>query len=327
MAREDEALASLAKGHPLDKMADAKGQEPRQSKFDVADRERLRAVILAYARENRIGAPNLQLRIADATKRSPDQIPLKTLQRFLKDEGRTNDGFLIPVAEFVAAVDAAGPHDALARDLGEFFSRGAADRPADVVPDRLVGEYEVWAGGTRFTDFKIRREGKFENPDVPYGRCRLSGSGRGLKVHETETGPGSGGADGDFRPPTSEGVMLFFSPLVFILLKNSMTRLSARFNNQEAEAVRELADRAGTSVASVIRGAVLNAPAPRATRRPTVNHQMAARLLGELGRIAEMLRAAIASGGADPKDPHIAAAFRDLSEMRTVCFLAMGRDP
>lgn len=104
------------------------------------------------------------------------------------------------------------------------------------------------------------------------------------------------------------------------------TTLSARFDNQEAESIRDMADRAGTSVASVIRGAVLKTQL-RGTRRPTVNHEMAARILGELGRIAETLRAAVASGKADPKDPHFAAAFRDLAEMRTVCFLAMGRDP
>ena len=103
--------------------------------------------------------------------------------------------------------------------------------------------------------------------------------------------------------------------------------LSARFNDQEADAVRQMADRAGTSVASVIRYAVLNQPIPRATRRPTVNHEMAARLLGELGRIAQALRDAGGSGRVDPKDPHVAAAFRDLAEMRTVCFLAMGREP
>ena len=36
--------------------------------------------------------------------------------------------------------------------------------------------------------------------------------------------------------------------------------LSARFNTGEAEAIRQMADRAGTSIASLIRGAVLNAP-------------------------------------------------------------------
>ena len=64
------------------------------------------------------------------------------------------------------------------------------------------------------------------------------------------------------------------------------TTLSARFNNQEAEAIRDMADRAGTSVASVIRGAVLKTQL-RGTRRPTVNHEMDARILGELGRIAQ----------------------------------------
>jgi hypothetical protein len=54
---------------------------------------------------------------------------------------------------------------------------------------------------------------------------------------------------------------------------------------------------------------------------------MAARLLGELGRIAEVFRAAQAAGRIDSSDPFIAAAIRDLAEMRTVCFLAMGRNP
>lgn len=103
--------------------------------------------------------------------------------------------------------------------------------------------------------------------------------------------------------------------------------LSARFNDQEAEAIRQLADRAGLPVASFIRSRTLNVPLPRQTRRPTVNHQMAARLLGELGRIAEALRAAAAAGGLDAADPALAAAFRDLAEMRTVCFQVMGREP
>ncbi|WP_041358667.1 hypothetical protein [Nitrobacter hamburgensis] len=109
--------------------------------------------------------------------------------------------------------------------------------------------------------------------------------------------------------------------------RHRKTMLAARFNNHEAEAVRQLADRAGTSVASVIRGAVLRTPATRATRRPTINHQMAARLLGELGRVAEVFRSAQAAGRIDPNDPFVAAAFRDLAEMRTVCFQAMGRSP
>ncbi len=103
--------------------------------------------------------------------------------------------------------------------------------------------------------------------------------------------------------------------------------LSARFNSQEAEAIRLMADRAGMPVASVIRSAVLNTKLPSVTRRPTVNHKVAARLLGELGRVAEILRDAATGGVIDVSNPHVAAAFRDLAEMRTVCFEAMGRDP
>lgn len=103
--------------------------------------------------------------------------------------------------------------------------------------------------------------------------------------------------------------------------------LSARFNDQEAEAIRQMADRAGVPVASFLRSAALNVPLPAAVRRPTVSHEVAARLLGELGRIAETLRAASTAGMVDLDNPHIAAALRDLAEMRTVCFLAMGRQP
>ncbi len=109
--------------------------------------------------------------------------------------------------------------------------------------------------------------------------------------------------------------------------RQRQTTLSARFNEQEAEAIRLMADRAGIPVASLLRSAALNLPVPQAVRRPTVNQQMAARLLGELGRVAQALRTALAAGNVDPADPHIASALRDLAEMRTVCFQAMGRQP
>lgn len=103
--------------------------------------------------------------------------------------------------------------------------------------------------------------------------------------------------------------------------------LSARFNELEAASIRHVAERAGISVAHLIRERLLDGPQPRATRRPTVNHQVAARLLAELGRIAETLRAASTADDGSLNRAHIAAALRDLAEMRTVCFQAMGREP
>jgi Mobilization protein NikA len=103
--------------------------------------------------------------------------------------------------------------------------------------------------------------------------------------------------------------------------------LQARFTQAEAADIRARADRAGTTVASLIRSAVLAAEPPRATRRPTVNHKAVARMLGELGRVADAFRQA--AGAADQGTCHalIDAATRDLSELRTVCFEALGREP
>jgi len=103
--------------------------------------------------------------------------------------------------------------------------------------------------------------------------------------------------------------------------------LQARFTAAEAAGIRAQADRAGTTVGSLIRSAVLSAEPPRATRRPTVNHQAVARVLGELGRVAEAFRQA--ASAADQRKYHalIDATTRDLSELRTLCFEALGREP
>lgn len=197
----------------------------RQIAFDASERERIRRALLAYARDNRIGAPNLHLHIAEKTGRTIDQLgALKTLQRFLIGEGRVNDGFVAACAAFVERAGAMTPHDELARDLGAFFSRNIAEQPADEVPSRLAGDYEVWAGETTFANLKVQIKGEDMNSDVAYGRCRISGAGRGLKVHETEA-PESGAAEGAFRPPAHDGMMLYFDPLIFVLMKNKLTRL------------------------------------------------------------------------------------------------------
>lgn len=106
--------------------------------------------------------------------------------------------------------------------------------------------------------------------------------------------------------------------------------LAARFNALEAAAIRSMADAAGVPVSTLIRSRLLGAtaaPAPRASRRPTVSHEVAARLLGELGRIHELLRAGIERGDLTPSHPLVATAMRDLAEMRAMCLEALGRTP
>lgn len=103
--------------------------------------------------------------------------------------------------------------------------------------------------------------------------------------------------------------------------------LKARFTEQEAALVTEQADRAGVSVASVIRYAVLGQTPLRARRQPTINEEIAARLLGDLGQLASALRGCAGAQAPGKSDPRIEAAHRDIAEMRAVLFQALGREP
>lgn len=104
--------------------------------------------------------------------------------------------------------------------------------------------------------------------------------------------------------------------------------LSVRFNDQEAQAIRKMADRAGISMGSLLRYAVFNTPPPRAMRSPTVKHKEVARLLGQFGKIGSNLNqlARYANAGRFQKNS-IEAALRELTELRAACLLALGRKP
>ena len=122
--------------------------------------------------------------------------------------------------------------------------------------------------------------------------------------------------------------------------------LSARFTDEEAQAVRAKAERAGVSVASLIRAAVLDLPLPdaRAPRRSSVDHRAVARLLGQLGtfngavnkigsNINQFTRE-VNRGRAAQVDALLAeweefkSLFdRDMAELRLCCLQALGREP
>ena len=104
--------------------------------------------------------------------------------------------------------------------------------------------------------------------------------------------------------------------------------LTARFNDQEARAVRQIAERTGLSVAALIRHSLLDMPPPRARRRPSVNHKAVAKLLGELGKIGSNINqlAHYAHLGRF-QSKNIDMALRDLMELRLACLQALGREP
>lgn len=106
--------------------------------------------------------------------------------------------------------------------------------------------------------------------------------------------------------------------------RRRQARITARFTEAEAQAIKSMADRAGVSVASYLRCRALDQPTSRATRRPTLNHQLSAQILAQLiitnKRICD-------SAGTGKDRPELDAAYRDLSEMRGLLFEAMGRSP
>ncbi|MBN8913091.1 MAG: hypothetical protein J0H65_13765 [Rhizobiales bacterium] len=126
----------------------------RKTAFDAPERARMRAALLRYMEEHRIGVPTLQGRIAQASGRSTELIPLKTLQRFLADSHRTNDAFLVPVYQF--SKDLPERHDeftAIAGGLVSFYSPpGSGSEPRPPGAFSLLGAFDVYEEGTDQSD-------------------------------------------------------------------------------------------------------------------------------------------------------------------------------
>lgn len=103
--------------------------------------------------------------------------------------------------------------------------------------------------------------------------------------------------------------------------------LKARFDDREAALIKGQADRAGVSVAALIRFALLDQTPLRASRRPSVNHETAAQLLGNIGPLKSALVRAADGAESERLKAEITAACRDIADMRVALFQAMGREP
>ena len=103
---------------------------------------------------------------------------------------------------------------------------------------------------------------------------------------------------------------------------------SIRFSRDEVARAQALCERAGLTLAALIRRALFGTQPPRAARRPTINHQAVARRLAQLGKIGSNLNqlARQANAGRYPTDS-LEEALRELSELRLACLQALGREP
>jgi hypothetical protein len=209
-----------------------------KSRFELAERTQLRGRLLRYMEENGIGSPALQSRIAEASGRSLDLIPLKTLQRFLVGQGRTNDGMLILIAQFADKLPDEDRVEEFVAASSLFFGMNIVDaRPVGTGADQksLVGSYAIFEGVAPPAGFE--RGGvslsiyTADSPSQEFTRleaeCRIEQSGkdgpllmRQLLFDERDTNSGRGTA-----PRNLQGAVLFFDPLLVVIAKDTATRL------------------------------------------------------------------------------------------------------
>lgn len=105
--------------------------------------------------------------------------------------------------------------------------------------------------------------------------------------------------------------------------RRGLVRHTACFTGIENALLMTRVELAGVSISAFLKASALDHPLPRAARRPTLDHALAASLLGHLGDTASAFRAAAML--ADERA--VEAALSDLAEYRLIVFEALGRRP
>jgi hypothetical protein len=105
------------------------------------------------------------------------------------------------------------------------------------------------------------------------------------------------------------------------------THITIRLSPAEREALDAHAERTGLTTGSYARGVLFGAPTPRQVRRPPVERQELARLLGALGRVGGNLNqlAHRFNSGLPTDRQEVLDAIRSLAPVRDAILAALGR--
>jgi hypothetical protein len=103
--------------------------------------------------------------------------------------------------------------------------------------------------------------------------------------------------------------------------------LAIRLTKSERAEIEAMADRAELTAASYARSILLDAPAPRAKRRPAVDTVQVAKLLAEIGKVGGNINqiAHQLNAGKATSPNVVASALADVAEIRKACMEALGR--
>ena len=106
-------------------------------------------------------------------------------------------------------------------------------------------------------------------------------------------------------------------------------QLNVRLSDEEFQTLSEYAERVEISPAAYLRMQALDSPPPRASRKPSINRELTARLIAELGKIGSNVNqiARAINMREHVSAEEIEAALSDLHAMRDLAMNAMGRKP
>lgn len=122
--------------------------------IDEAERARVRAALERYKSEHGgIGNPELQARMVTFLECDDSEVPLSTLQRFMRGTHRTSDEMIQRYQNFLNEAASSPPYETMGEAIVAFYSNALkANQYAQlkgIIPGRFARRYRVYAKGTR----------------------------------------------------------------------------------------------------------------------------------------------------------------------------------
>lgn len=202
-----------------------------KNRFDQADRDRVRRVLLRYMQEHAIGVPTLQKEIAAANDLSLDRVPLKTLQRFLGNTHRSNEAMVRFCDRFVASTSDTDPIDALGEQLAAFLGVWRDGHGCRSVPQEFGGSFVTRTKTATATGLRLWTPTKQQSERVPYSNLEITllpgrafGSVRETVANWTQQEIEPPSPDAETIPRRCyEGIVIHPNGAFFVLMRNVLT--------------------------------------------------------------------------------------------------------
>ncbi len=190
--------------------------------FDETEREGIRRALRGYMSDHRIGVPTLNERIEKADAPLHREMPLSTLQRFLRGKHRTSDFYVEMCAAFLRKMDLPIAPHAFGVSLASFYSvpTGEAAEPMAMSIDGLAGNYRVYLMAAQTeSPLPVRPQSK-----TPSSWMTLSGlPGRGFLIAEEDIRVDPSDPKNK-RRLAYEGVALWRGDTLYAMLRSALTR-------------------------------------------------------------------------------------------------------